>query len=163
MTKITHFCSKNTFLLYFYSLIKLILVIFFSGMRWPKQHWHFVTSFMYEFRSGWRNLSHNSRRFLWFGFSFKKRNTKFPSAIAQTMAAARNRTHKLSMPSWRKDTDECGSGLVNGSGQLSSIFLNHAFLSWVTLLDSCTCRMALETSATRGDPMGKTCKINLWS
>ena len=78
-------------------------------------------------------------------------------------AAVRNKTQKLSMPSFRKDTDGFGSGPVSGSGQLSSIFLNHAFSSWFALFDSSTFRMALETSATRGDPMGNTCRRNLWS
>lgn len=101
-------------------------------------------------------------RFLWFGFSFKNWYTNFNNAIVQTMAATRNKTQKLSKPSCRKDTEGFGSGLVSGSGQLSSIGLNHAFSSWFALFDSSTFRMALEISATRGDPMGKTCRRNLW-
>lgn len=82
----------------------------------------------------------------------------FPRVKTHIRKAMRNRSQKLSRPSCLDEVDGFGSGLVTGSGQVSSFFLNHASSSSFPLGDSATFRIALETSATRGDPIGKTYK-----
>ncbi|KAL9841893.1 hypothetical protein AtNW77_Chr2g0243811 [Arabidopsis thaliana] len=74
------------------------------------------------------------------------------------MKATTNKSQKLSTPSCLDDVDGFGSGVVTGSGQVSSLFLKYLRSRSFALDDSATFRMALDTSATSGDPIGKTCE-----
>lgn len=124
------------------------------GMCGLDEHEHFSTLLRYESMSGWLNSCH--RLFTW--VFLKKKKLNFPRVKTHMAKAIRNRTQKLSTPSCLDFVEGFGSGLVTGSGQVSSLFLKNACSRSLPLVDSATFRMALDTSATRGDPIGKTCQ-----
>lgn len=108
---------------------------------------------------------HFSTRLIYESFPsvfFRKQKVNFPRVIMHITNTPINRSRKLSTPSCLEVTYGFGSGLVTGSGQLSSFFLNHARWSLVASGDSATFKIALETSATKGDPIGKTRKREIW-
>lgn len=128
--------------------------VLLSGTCGLDEHEYFSTRLRYESLSGWLNSCH--RLFTW--LFLKKKKLNFPRVKTHIAKATRNRTQKLSTPSCLDFVEGFGSGLVTGSGQVSSFFLNNACSRSLPLVDSATFRMALDTSATRGDPIGKTCQ-----
>ena len=69
-----------------------------------------------------------------------------PRVRTHITKATRKRSQKLSTLSCLDEVDGFGSGLVTGSGQLSSFCLNHELSSSIAFGDSATFKMALETS-----------------
>lgn len=133
----------------------------FTTSSWFNEHGHFSTLLIYEISSGSWNSCH--RVLPWLFLTKKKLN--FPRVKTHIRKAMRNKTQKLSTPSCLDEIDGFGSAVVTGFRHVSSFFLNHASSSSFPLGDSATFRMALDTSATRGDPIGKTYEkgLMLWS
>ena len=122
-----------------------------------EEHEHFSTRLIYDLFSWLLNSPHKSTP----SVVIRKWKVNIPRVIMHIPSTPIKRNQKLSKPSCLEVTYGFGSGLVSGSGQLSSFFLNHARSSLVASGDSATFKIALETSATKGDPIGKTCNREL--